>query len=333
MCQSKSEGGARCESHAKKAVAEHQTAYSNLVQQECMANGIIIDPAYYELNDKEHDIISSQFNADPAVKKARDEISKSKQNMNKLQGTLKEALGSGDVNRLATLIRQNNPEFKAINDDNEARRTTFNTNMAKATTEAAKDEFVLQNRIDTDLLNKRKEKLNFTSKKAAIGATNIYRSTGDSQRAILSLECLQEANRESHVLRDKLITTTVSVRKRMEENAIANKVRNDLGFQDAESSPAFRNSPVFQKWEAKEKELTENYRMTSGYQNQVAAKISEYKKAGMDTTEMEAAYKDLTVRKAKSEYKNIAEFHGTNSPQAKAAIENYNEVKQKEFSF
>lgn len=333
MCQSKSEGGARCESHAKKAISDHQIAYSNLVQQECVANGIMIDPAYYQLTDKEHEIIGSQFSVDPTVKKARDEASKAKRNLERLKGTLTEALGSGDVNRLATLIRQQDPEFKAINDDNEARRIKFAEETKSATSNSAIELAIARNKVDIGLLNDRKAALNASSKKQAIGATNIYSQTGNPQRAINFLSCLQKTNAETIAVRDKSIATTVSVRKRMEESAIASKVMNDPGFQEAASSPAFRNTPVFEKWEAKDKELTEAYRMTSGYQNQVAAKISSYKKAGMDTSEMEAAYKDLTIRKAKFTYQNIAEAQGTSSPQAQAARKAYDDAKQKEHSF
>ena len=333
MCQSKSEGGARCEAFAKKAMNDHQIIYSNLVQQECVANGIMIDPACYELTSEEDARVSLQVRADPTVQKAHAEARKAAENLRKVHGMLTDALGSGDINRFATLIRQHDPELKSINDDAEARRITFNTNMAKAPTEKAKDELILKNRMDIALLNDRKVKLNAFSKQQAIDSFSIYRGTNNSKKALLSLVCLQKTNAETIAAQDRATSKISGVHNQMDKVALMNKVKCDPGFQEAESLPAFRNSPVFQKWDAKNKELVNNYRMTSGYQNNLAAKISADKQAGEDTTGMEKAYKALTVQKAKSEYENIVEFHGESSAQAAAALGNFNDAKQKEHSF
>jgi hypothetical protein len=333
MCQSKSDGGIRCESHVKKAIAEHQIAYSNLVQQECAAKGITIDPAYLHLTSEEEDNVRSQFSADSTVQKARSESQKATQKVARLKGTLSEALASGDVNRIATVIRQNNPEMQAIIDDNDARRLKLAADLSNATNDEEKDKIIANDKNESALLNKRKEKLNYVSKKEAVDANNIYLRTRDSSRALNPVECLQKANRDALDIRDKAIATKARVREQLHETALANKVVNDPGFQQVASSPDFRNSPEFHKWEAKEDELMESYRMTSGYQNQVAAKISSYKQAGMDTTEMEAAYKALTVRKAKFVFRNIAQAHGASSTEAKAALEACDEAKQKEHVF
>jgi hypothetical protein len=333
MCQSKSDGGIRCESHVKKALAEHQISYYSMVQQECADKGISIAPASLELTPDETSVIKTQVNTDPSVQKARDEAQRASQQLNKMQHMLTDALASGDMNRFATVIRQNNPEFKAINDDNETRRLKFIEDTAKARNENEREEAETSNKITSAELNARKVKLNGISKQQAIDAFKIYRSTGNSARALSSLKCLQDANKNAIATKDASLSKVMRVRTQMEKLAIAKKLINDPGYQEAESSPAFRNSPDFHKWDAKEKELHESYRMTSAYQNQVAAKISSYKTAGMNTTEMETAYKAQTVRKAKFIYQNIAEAHGASSPEARAAWEAYGAAKQKEHVF
>lgn len=329
MCQSKSEGGARCESHAKKAINDHQLTLNKMVQQECLSLGVMIDPECYALTPEETTRMESRVNAEPAVKKAHGDASEATRKRNRMRGTLKEALESGDINRFATLIRQNNPELQAINDDSDTRKNKFNANMAKATTEAAKDELVLQNRVDIALLNKRKEKLNFVSKKEAMDSLNDHRKTGDSERIVHTLTCMKEVTKEIADIRAKSDETIRNERARQKELAIAHKISNEPNFRDIETSPAFRNTEWYQKWDTKNKELQENYKMTSGYQNEVAAQISAHKKAGGDITEMAAAYKDLTVRKARLAYKNIAQFHGTSSPQANDAATAYHTATQK----
>jgi hypothetical protein len=333
MCQSKSNGGMRCESHAKKAIAEHQIAYSNMVQQECADKGIKINPASLELTADEISQVKSQLHTDASIQKTRADAQKATQKLKKLKDSLTEALSSGDVNRLAMLVRQNDPEQQSIIDDNEARRLKFADEMANAANETQKDEIIANNKTAYDLLNRRKEKLNFLSKKEAVNSSNIYRATRNNQRALTSLVCVQKADKDALEAREAGSAKIERVRGQMMETAITNKLINDPGFQEVASSETFRSSEAFQKWDAKENELMESYRMTSGYQNQVAAKISAYKKAGMDTTEMESAYKALTVRKAKSSYQNIAEAHGVASPEAKKAREAYDEAKRKEHSF
>lgn len=333
MCQKKADGGSRCETFAKKDIADHQIVFSGIVQKECEARGLKIDPASLELTREENAIGDSQMRADPKVQKARAEVTKANQNLTKLKGTLTEALGSGDLNRFATLIRQNDPELQAITDDNEARKTKFAEAMAKAQTEGAKNKAMADNAAEIALLNDRKVKLNELSKKEAVGATNLYRRTGNSSNAVNTLTCLQKANEDTLAVQDRAASKIRTIRKQQDKTALAEKLRKDPAVKYVEASESFRNSPTFQKWEAKDKSLKENYRMTSGYQNNLSAKIAADKKAGKDTTGMEAAYKALTMQKAKFEYKNIAEFHGPSSPQAQAAIANFNEVKQKEHSF
>lgn len=333
MCQSKSDGGIRCESHVKKAIAEHQIAYSNMVQQECADKGISIDPASLALTLDETSVIRTQVNTDPSVQKAREEALKATLQLNKMQHQLTEALASNDVNRFATLIRQNDPEFKAINDDNEARRLKYADDIAKAKTEQEKNEAEATNKNTTAQLNARKAKLNGVSKQQALDAYKIYRVTGNSNRSLSAVKCLQDANKNAIATKDASLSKVMRSRAQMEQLAIAKKLVNDPGYRKAESSPAFRNSPDFHKWNDKERELNESYRMTAAYQNQVAAKISSYKEAGMDTAEMETAYKALTVRKAKFIYQNIAEAHGMTSPEARAAREAYDAAKEKEPAF
>jgi hypothetical protein len=329
MCQSKSEGGARCESHAKKAINDHQLTLNKMVQQECLSLGVMIDPECYALTSEENARVESRVNAEPAVKKAHGDASEATRKRNRMRGTLKEALASGDINRFATLIRQNNPELQAINDDSETRKNKFNANMAKAATESEKDELILQNRVDVALLNKRKEKLNFVSKKEAVAAMEDYRRTGDHERIVHTLTCMKEVTKEIADIRAKSDETIRNERARQKELAIAAKIGNDPSFRDIETSTAFRNTEWYQKWDTKNKELQENYKMTSGYQNEVKAQISAHKAAGGDITEMAAAYKDLTVRKARLAYKNIAQFHGTSSPEANDAASAYHTATQK----
>ena len=329
MCQSKSEGGARCESHAKRAINDHQLTFNKMVQQECLSLGVMIDPECYALTPEETTRVESRLNAEPAVKKAYGEASEATRERKRMRSDLKDALEAGEVNKFARLLRQNNPELQAINDDSDTRKNKFNANMAKAPTEAAKDELVLQNRVDIALLNKRKEKLNFVSKKEATDAIEDYRKTGDYERIVSGLSPMKQAAKDIEEIRAKSDATIGGERARQRELAIAYKISNDPGFRDIETSPAFRNTEWYQKWDTKDKALQESYKMTSGYQNEVAAKISAHKKAGVDTTEMETAYKDLTVRKAKFAFKNIAQFHGTSSPEAKVAASAYHAATQK----
>lgn len=329
MCQSKSEGGIRCESHAKRAINDHQIAYSKLVQQECAAKGITIDPACYELTPEETARVDSRHRDEPAVKKAYGDASEATRKRNRLRMSLRDALASGDINRYATLIRENNPELQAITDDNTARRTKLAETMARITDEKEKEEAIEKDKQEYALLNKRKAKLNFVSKKEAMDTWEDYRRTGDSERIVHNLTCMKQVTKDIEEIRTKSDATIRRERERQRELTISSKVYNDPGFQKVAASTEFRTSPEFQKWDAKESELMESYRMTSGYQNQVAAKISDYKKAGMDTTEMEAAYKDLTVRRAKFAFDNIAAVHGTSSPEAKSAASAYVAARQK----
>lgn len=329
MCQSKSEGGIRCESHIQKSMTDHQIAFSNLVQQECMANGVLIDPAYFELSPDDHSHVNSQLGTNTTAKKARLDAITAKNNLNVLRGTLIDALTSGDTRIFASLIRENDPELQAIDVDNAARKRKLAEDMARITDEKEKDEAIANNKNVIASLKDRKAKLNALSKKRATEATNIYIATGDATRAVSYLACMQQANKDTRDIRDKALATIKRERKRLEEITIAYKVRNDPGFRDAMSSPSFVTSPVYQNWEAKNKELWTSLSMTPGYQNDLKVKISSYKKAGINTAEMEAAHKELTIRKAKLAYDNIAEFHGTSSTEAKAAASAYHAATQK----
>lgn len=330
MCQSKGEGGIRCEGHAKKAINDHQLQFSKVVQQECLALGVMIDPECYSLTPDETARVESRVNAEPAVKKAHGDASEATRKRNRMRGPLKEALESGDVNRFATLIREKNPELQAIEDDNVARRRKFAEDTANAADEDEREEVIANNSKELNLLNRRKEKLNFVSKKEAMQAMDDYRKTGDYERIVHTLSCMKQVTKDIGEIRAKSDATIRDERARQRELAIAAKISNDSGFRDIETSTAFRNSEWYQKWDTKNKELQENYKMTSGYQNEVKAQISAHKAAGVvDTTEMEAAYKDLTVRKAKLAYKNIVQFHGTSSPEAKNAASAYVAAKQK----
>lgn len=329
MCQSKSEGGMRCESHIRKAMASHQISFSNLVQQECMANGVIIDPELYTLDSEDRAHVDSQIRTDPAAKKAYGDVSEATRKRNKLRGTLRDALASGDVNRFATIIRDANPELKAISDDNEARKQKYAEAVANSKDENEQNELIASNREEMRKLNQRKERLNSLCKKEAMDAFNDYRRTSDSERIVHTLPCMKQVTKEIADIREKSDATISRVRKHNEELAIAYKVRRDPGYQEAMSSPSFINSPAYQKWEAKNRELGTSLTMTPGYQNDLATKISSYKKAGIDTADMEKRHKAYTVNKAKTAYNNIAEFHGASSPEAKAARTAYDEATQK----
>lgn len=333
MCQSKSDGGIRCESHVKKALSDHRIEYSEMVQKECADKGIAIAPTSLELTFDEASAIRTQVNTDSYVQKARAEAQNATNHVNKMRHTLNAALVSHDVNRLATLIRESNPEFKAINADNEARRIKLSEALARARTEEEKETAQAVSKHETALLNARKLKLNGFSKQQAVNAHKLYRVTGSSVKALETLKCLQDATRNAMTTRDSSQATIVRVRERMNKLAIAHKLVNDPGYQQAESSAEFRSSPEFLKWNDKERELHESYRMTAAYQNQVAAKITHYKTAGMDTSEMEKAYKALTIRKARFVYQNVVEAHGALSKEAATARTTYAESKQKEHVF
>ena len=333
MCHSKSEGGARCESHAKVAIADHKIAYSELVQQECMANGIMIDPTYYKLTPEDEERVSKQLTSDPAVHKATSASRKTTEQLKQLHSSLTEALGSGDIDKFTALIRNSDPELQALVENNDARKTKFAARMAAATDENAKTKAIENNKMDVAILKARKARFLAASEQQALESFATYRNTGSSKRAIVPLPCLQEVNRENIDTKETARAKIVAARTRLEKIALAERMQNDPGFQDAESSPAFRNSPAFQKWDEKNKMLQESYRLTSGYQKKLAASISTHKANGIDTAKAETAYKALTVQKAKFEYNNIAEFHGASSPQAAAALEHFNETKQKEHSF
>ena len=334
MCQSKAKGGFRCATHAKDAIVDHKNKYSQMVQQECIANGITINPECFELTPKEKPFVTSQIFLDPSVQKMRKEIVEANRKVRVLQGTLADALAVRDINKLAIIIREHNPELKAIIDDNEARKRRFHGYMANSNLDAEEiAKAIANNKHQLALLNKRKEKLNFLSKKEAVESFNIYKQSGDVSSALASVTCLDQTKKDALAVQDKAAAISQRARTRLTETIITNKLINDPGFKAAESSDAFRNSAKFHAWETKEKELAESYRMTPGYHKKVVAQIADYKKLGMDTTEMETAYRALSVRKAQFDYRNVAAAYGAFSPEAKVAKEAYGDAKQKEHSF
>jgi hypothetical protein len=333
MCQSKSEGGIRCEAHAKKAINDHQLKFSQVVQQECLAQGIMIDASCYALTPEETTRVESRVNAEPAVKKAYGDVSEATRKRNRMRGTHKEALESGDVNRLAKLLIKNNPESQGILDANEARKRKFAEDTAKATNQKERDKAVAWNATESALIANRIKTINAWTTREATEAIDDYRKTGDYERIVHGMSSMKQVAKDIGEIRAKSDVTIRSERERQREATIEYKISNDPGFKDVATSTAFRNSEWYQKWDTKNKALEESYKMTSGYQNEVAAQISAHKKAGVDTTEMEAAHKDLTVRRAKFVYQNITEAHGTSSPEAKTAREAYDEAKQKEHVF
>lgn len=334
MCQSKAKGGFRCATHVQDAIADHKNKYSRMVQQECTANGIIINPQCFELTPAEKNLVTSQIFLDPSVQKMRKEIVEANHQVRVLQASLSDALAVRNVNKLALIIREHNPELQAIKYDNEARKRRFNEYIANPNlNEDELEKALKQNKNQLALLNKRKEKLNLLSKTEAVASFETYKESGDITKALASVSCLNTARSNVTTLQDKAVATSQRVRTRLTDRIVAEKLVTDPGFKAAESSDAFRNSAKFKEWEAREKELAESYRMTAGYHKKVLAKISSYKKLGMDTTEMELAYKALHIRKAKFTYKSITEAYGVLSPEARVAKEAYEQAQQKELSF
>lgn len=334
MCQSKAKGGFRCATHVKDAIADHKNKYSQIVQQECIASGITINPECFELTPKEKMFVTSQVFLDPSAQIMRKEIAEANHQVRVLQATFTDALAVRDINKLAVIIRAHNPELKAIADDDAARKRRYEESITNTNLDEGEIEKVLAyNENQRDLLNKRKAKLNFLSRKEALESLDVFSQSCDVSKALALVTCVNQAQKDALAVQDKAAALSQRARTRLTETIITNKLINDPGFKAAESSDAFRNSAKFHEWEKKEKELAESYRMTPGYQKKVVAKIADYKKLGMDTTEMETAYRALTVRKAQFAYRNVAAAYGTFSPEAKVAKEAYYEAKQKEISF
>lgn len=334
MCQSKAKGGFRCATHVEEAIADHKNKYSKMVQQEAATNGIIINPQCFELTPAEKNLVTSQIFLDPSVQKMRKEIVEANHQVRVLQASLSDALAVRNVNKLALVIREHNPELQSIKNDNEARKRRFNEYIANPNLNEDELEHALeQNKNQLALLNKRKEKLNYLSKAEAIEVFKVYKESADASKALASVTCLNKVRNDVLAIQEKAAATSQRVRTRLTDRIVAEKLVTDPGFKAAESSDTFRNSTKFQEWEAKEKELAESYRMTAGYHKKVLAKITSYKKLGIDTAEMELAYKALHIRKAKFTYKSITEAYGVLSPEAQVAKEAYEQAKQKEHSF
>lgn len=333
MCQSKSAGGARCDTHAKDAIADHQIKYGKLVQQECSDKGIAIDPACFVVTPDEERRIHSKVVLDPAVRTATIEYHRADWNASKLTNDLKNAIEAGDKKQLIALMRPYDTNLRAVYNDSQINKREFAEDMAAAENDQERAAAIAYNNNEIKKLKERKKDLDISLAFAADDALKAYNLRGNASGVADSMSAVRYAHMESKAAQNKLEDAEKKVRERVEKTVSLNKLKKDPGFKAAESSETFRSSEEFARWNSKSKELAQSYKTTSHYLKKAAAKISEDKKAGIDTTKAEATYKELNIIKAKFAHANIIEAHGSFSNEAGAAKRAVAEAREKEYTF
>lgn len=343
MCQSKAMGGLRCDTHAKDAVADSEIKYSKLVQKECLDKGITVAPASLVLTPDEEAIVKKKVRHHPTVLKANIERQRANWDMKTLQQSYADAIMAGDEAELYKSIARNDPALKELMDENAVNKEMFEATMHYSTLgdnpnrpdRKERDARIIANRKQAIVLMKerRTQILASCQQRAAEAVTAYYNDPSELESLVNAQAGVKAAKKKCDDAMGKLETAEKRASERAEGTVIANKLKKDPGFKAAESSADFRSSGKFKEWDTKNTDVQTQYKMTSGFQNKVAAKISSDKQAGLDTTKLEAGYKSLVVNKAKFAFRNIAQALGITSPEAKAAKAKIDSSREKVYTF